>query len=39
MENREKLKVLTITSNDLGLPWGPAIHYLELWNEVYRIDK
>lgn len=28
------MKILTITSNDLGISWGPAIHYLELWNEV-----
>ena len=28
------MKVITITSNDLGMSWGPAIHYLELWNGV-----
>ncbi len=28
------MKVITITSNDLGISWGPAIHYLELWNSV-----
>ena len=22
-----------ITYNDLGISWGPAVHYLELWNE------
>lgn len=31
----DKIKtVLTLTSNDQGVSWGPAIHYLELWNEV-----
>lgn len=28
------MKILSITSNDLGISWGPAIHYLELWNEI-----
>ena len=31
--NSQGAKILTITSNDLGISWGPAIHYLELWNE------
>lgn len=26
------MKLLTITFNDLGISWGPAIHFLELWN-------
>lgn len=26
------MRILTITSNDLGISWGPAIHFLELWN-------
>ena len=30
------LRILSITSNDLGIAWGPAIHYLELWNELSR---
>ena len=29
------MKVLTITSTDLGISWGPAIHFLELWNAFY----
>lgn len=24
--------ILTISSNDQGISWGPAVHYLELWN-------
>ncbi|TEA78619.1 glycosyltransferase [Allopusillimonas ginsengisoli] len=31
-------RILTITSNDLGISWGPAIHYLELWNEFCEIS-
>lgn len=27
------MRIFTVTSNDLGISWGPAIHYLELWNE------
>jgi glycosyltransferase involved in cell wall biosynthesis len=26
------MKVITVTYNDVGISWGPAIHYLELWN-------
>lgn len=28
------MKIVTITYNDLGISWGPAIHFLELWNSV-----
>lgn len=28
------MKVLTVGYNDLGISWGPAVHFLELWNEV-----
>lgn len=31
------MKIITITYNDLGISWGPAIHYLELWNGVSAI--
>lgn len=31
------MRILTITSNDLGISWGPAIHYLELWNALHAI--
>lgn len=31
-------KVLTLSSNDQGISWGPAIHYLELWNEVAKFE-
>lgn len=27
-------RVLTITCNDPGLSWGPAVHFLELWNNI-----
>ncbi len=27
-------KILTISPNDQGISWGPAIHYLELWNAL-----
>lgn len=30
------MKILSITSNDLGVSWGPAIHFLELWCEFQR---
>ena len=33
------MNVLTITSNDLGISWGPAIHFLELWNEISRLNE
>jgi glycosyltransferase involved in cell wall biosynthesis len=29
---------MTVTYNDLGISWGPAVHFLELWNEVVRTD-
>ena len=32
-------RILTVTSNDLGISWGPAIHYLELWNEFCEISR
>ena len=25
-------RILTISSNDQGISWGPAVHFLELWN-------
>lgn len=28
------MKILSITYNDPGISWGPAIHFLELWNGV-----
>jgi glycosyltransferase involved in cell wall biosynthesis len=31
-------RILTVTSNDLGISWGPAIHYLELWNEFCEVS-
>lgn len=33
------MKILTITSNDLGINYGPAIHYLELWNTLKKINS
>jgi glycosyltransferase involved in cell wall biosynthesis len=35
---KKSMKILTITSNDIGISYGPAIHYLELWNEVAVLD-
>ena len=32
-------RVITITYNDLGISWGPAIHFLELWNNFARINQ
>ena len=32
----KKKDLITITYNDLGISWGPAIHYLELWNEFTK---
>jgi len=29
-------RVITITYNDLGISWGPAIHFLELWNNFAK---
>jgi glycosyltransferase involved in cell wall biosynthesis len=37
MRDKKCLDVLTVTSNDLGISWGPAIHYLELWNEAVQL--
>lgn len=31
------LRILSLTSNDLGISYGPAVHYLELWNEISAI--
>jgi glycosyltransferase involved in cell wall biosynthesis len=31
------MKIITITYNDLGISYGPAIHFLELWNSVSAI--
>lgn len=28
------MKILTLTSNDLGISYGPSIHFLELWNAI-----
>jgi glycosyltransferase involved in cell wall biosynthesis len=28
------MRIITITYNDQGISWGPAIHFLELWNSV-----
>jgi hypothetical protein len=28
------MKILTVTSNDLGINYGPSIHFLELWNAI-----
>lgn len=28
------MKITTITYNDPGISWGPAIHFLELWNSA-----
>lgn len=28
------MKIISITYNDPGISWGPAIHFLELWNGV-----
>lgn len=33
------MKILTVTYNDLGISWGPAVHFLELWNEAARHDQ
>ena len=32
------MKIVTVTYNDLGISWGPAVHYLELWNECRIYD-
>lgn len=37
--NDSNPRLLTITSNDLGISWGPAIHYLELWNEYSGLPE
>jgi hypothetical protein len=29
-------RVITITYNDFGISWGPAIHFLELWNNFAK---
>jgi glycosyltransferase involved in cell wall biosynthesis len=28
------MKIISITYNDPGISWGPAIHFLELWSSV-----
>jgi glycosyltransferase involved in cell wall biosynthesis len=33
------MRILTITFNDLGISWGPAIHFLELWNNVSSLTR
>jgi len=33
------MKVLTITYNDLHISYGPAVHFLELWNNFTLLDK
>jgi hypothetical protein len=32
-----KRKIVTITFNDLSISWGPAVHYLELWDSFYNL--
>ncbi len=32
-------KILTITYNDLRIPYGPSVHFLELWNNIKDLDK
>ncbi len=34
---QHKETIITITYNDLSIAWGPAVHYLELWNSFYDI--
>ncbi len=31
-----KKNILTITYNDPSISWGPAVHYLELWNAFQK---
>ncbi|MEA3053663.1 MAG: hypothetical protein QOG72_2566 [Sphingomonadales bacterium] len=31
--------VLTVTYNDPGISWGPAVHFLELWNEAAQLGN
>lgn len=33
------MRVITFTYNDLGISWGPAVHFLELWNEAAQADR
>ena len=33
---KKRSRILTITYNDQGISWGPAVHFLELWNSVSR---
>lgn len=33
------MKIITITFNDQGISWGPAIHYLELWNSFQNLSS
>jgi len=35
----KKNKLLTITFNDLNIQWGPAVHFMELWNNMYEDYK
>ncbi|WP_114390300.1 glycosyltransferase [Notoacmeibacter marinus] len=37
-DTSSKPSILTMTSNDVGINYGPAVHYLELWNEVADLD-
>jgi glycosyltransferase involved in cell wall biosynthesis len=32
------MNITTITYNDPGISWGPAVHFLELWNECASAD-
>jgi len=32
----KKNRILTITYNDQNISWGPAVHFLELWNNYQK---
>ena len=34
-----KKKIITITYNDPGISYGPAVHFLELWNNYHKLYK
>lgn len=37
VSSKPMLHILSLTSNDLGTSYGPAVHYLELWNAVSEL--
>ena len=39
MPNYLKKIIHTITFVDISYSWGPAIHYVELWNEFALLNS